>query len=168
MILNILQRILNKIAFFAPGGFTLRPWLHKIRGVKIGNNVWISQYVYIDEVQPEAIIIQENCSIGLRTSIFSHFYWGNRRSRTNQGGVVIEKDVYIGPHCVILPNVHIGEGSVIKAGTVVARNVPPHTFFGTPSPESLGIVSVPLTPNHTYEEFRAGLKPFRKKDKTGN
>jgi serine acetyltransferase len=74
------------------------------------------------------------------------------------GKVVIEKDVFIGPHCVILPNVTIGEGAVIRAGTVVSRNVPPHTFWGAPSAEALGVANVPLTADHTYEEFLAGLK----------
>jgi hypothetical protein len=45
------------MAFLFPGGDTLRPWLHRRRGVKIGKNVWISQYVYIDELHPEALTI---------------------------------------------------------------------------------------------------------------
>jgi tetrahydrodipicolinate N-succinyltransferase len=76
--------------------------------------------------------------------------------------VIIEKDVFIGPHCVILPNVRIGEGAVIKAGTVVTRNVPPRTFWGTPQAEALGQVTVPLTAEHSYEEFIGGLRPIRR------
>ena len=38
---NVIQRLLHKIAQDAPGGSSLRPWLHKQRGVKIGSNVWI-------------------------------------------------------------------------------------------------------------------------------
>ena len=162
MVRIIIQRVLHKIATIAPGGFTVRPWLHRLRGVKVGNNVWISQYVYIDEVHPEAVIIRDNCTIGLRTSIFTHFYWGPRRSKNGHGEVIIEKDVYIGPHCVILPNVRIGEGSVIKAGTVVTKDVPPQTFLGNRSPEPLGKVTIPLTTEHSYEEFIAGLRPIRK------
>lgn len=144
-----------------PGGYTLRPWLHKMRGAKIGKNVWISQFVYIDELHPEALTIDDNCTIGLRTSIFTHFYWGDRKLNTNQGEVVIEKDVFVGPHCVILPGVRVGQGAVIKAGTVVSRNVPPFTFWGIPSAGALGQVTIPLTPEHTYEEFIQGLKPVR-------
>jgi hypothetical protein len=40
----------------------------------------------------------------------------------------------------------------------VSRNVPAHTFWGAPSAEALGIATVPLTPEHQYEEFVAGLK----------
>jgi acetyltransferase-like isoleucine patch superfamily enzyme len=135
----------------------VRPWLHRMRGAVIGKNVWISQFVYIDELHPSDVTIGENSTIGLRTSIISHFYSGPRRPVSN-GKVIIEKDVFIGPHCVILPNVKIGEGAVIKAGTVVSRNVPPRTFWGAPAAEALGAVTVPLTPAHTYEEFLDGLK----------
>jgi acetyltransferase-like isoleucine patch superfamily enzyme len=104
----------------------VRPWLQRLRGVVIGGNVWIGQFVYIDEIHPTDVTIGDNCSIGLRTSIIAHFYSGPRKPGGG-GKVVIERDVFIGPHCVILPNVRIGEGAVIRAGTVVSRNVPAHT-----------------------------------------
>jgi acetyltransferase-like isoleucine patch superfamily enzyme len=157
---NIIGRLLHKLAFVLPGGYSLRPWLHKKRGSKIGNGVWISQLVYIDELYPEAVTIGENSTIGLRTSIFTHFHWGERRVG-GYGEVVIGKDVFIGPHCLILPNVHIGDGSVIKGGTVVTKDVPPYTFFGAPPAEVLGKVMVPLTPDHDYKEFIRGLRPVR-------
>jgi acetyltransferase-like isoleucine patch superfamily enzyme len=139
----------------------MRPWLHRVRGVKIGKNVWISQLVYIDEIHPEMVTIGDNSTIGLRTSIIAHLYWGGRK-QTEHGQVVIENNVFVGPHCVILPNVRIGQGAVIKGGTVVTRDVPPFTFWGIPSGEPLARVTVPLTWEHSYEEFVKGLKPIRR------
>jgi acetyltransferase-like isoleucine patch superfamily enzyme len=162
ILINIFKRIINKIAFIAPGGGSVRPWLQKIRGVHIGNSVWIGQYVYIDEQYPEKISIGDNCTIGLRVTIFSHLFWGDKNASKYSAPVTIGKNVFIGPHCVLLPNVHIGEGSVIKAGTVVSRNVPSYTYWGTDSAGPLGQVTVPLTSEHTFMEFSHGLRPIRK------
>lgn len=165
MYLRVYQRLLLKLAYLLPGGYSIRPLLHRLRGVRMGNSVWISQMVYIDELHPENVEIGDNCSIGLRTSIFTHFYWG-RRKKSTAGKVIIEKDVFVGPHCVILPNVRIGEGAVIKAGTVVNTNVPAHTFWGLPNGRPLAGVSVPLTNRHSYDEFIKGLKPIRPKKRS--
>jgi acetyltransferase-like isoleucine patch superfamily enzyme len=123
----------------------------------MGNNVWIGTYVYIDELHPGSLSIGDNCTIGMRTSIFTHTYFGPRQPVSN-GKVVIENNVFIGPNCVILPNVRIGEGAVIKAGTVVTRSVPPRTFWGSPAAESLGQATVSLTAQHGYVEFLRGMK----------
>jgi acetyltransferase-like isoleucine patch superfamily enzyme len=155
---RILGSLCNRLAFMCPGGSSIRPRLQRWRGVRIGRNVWLGQYVYIDDIHPAALTIGDNCTIGVRTSILTHFYWGPRRTQSN-GSVVIENDVFIGPHCVILPNVRIGAGSVIQAGTVVTRSVPAGTFWGTPPAEALGQVTVPLTSAHGYHEFLRGIKP---------
>jgi acetyltransferase-like isoleucine patch superfamily enzyme len=161
MACHLLNRVFNKIAYIAPGGYCLRPSLHRLRGVKMGRNVWISQYVYIDENHPEKISIGDNVTIGLRTSIFAHFYWGPRRLGNGGNVVVIEKNAYIGPHCVILPGVHVGEAAVVKGGSVITRNVPAFTLWGPPDAGPIARVTVPLTSEYSYDEFVLGLKPFR-------
>lgn len=160
---RIISSVIQKFAYIAPGGFTLRPMLQKLRGAKIDRNVWISQFVYIDEIHPEAISIGKNSSIGLRTSIIAHTYWGPRKKTKAYKEIVIEKDVYVGPHCLILPGVHIGEGAVIKGGSVLTRNVPAYTFWGPPEGRPLASVTIPLTNAYSYDQFVKGLRPIRRK-----
>ena len=162
MVKNILNRLLHYIAFRFPGGYSIRPALHKLRGVHIGKHVWLSPYIYIDDNHPGAITIGNNTAIGLRTTIFAHFYSGPKRSDDHAKPVIIEEDVFIGPHCVILPNVRIGKGAVIQAGTVVSRNVPPFTLWGPPKAGPIASVTIPCPQSHSMEEFARGLRPYRK------
>ena len=141
-----------------PGGASVRPRLHRWRGARIGHNAWMGLFVYIDELHPEALSIGNNCTLGIRSSIITHFYWGSRQP-ASIGTVVIEDDVFIGPHCVILPNVRIGAGSVIQAGTVVSRSVPPRTLWGPPEAGPVAEATVPLTANAGYAGFLRGLHP---------
>jgi acetyltransferase-like isoleucine patch superfamily enzyme len=162
---SLINRLLNKLCQIAPGGGSIRPMLQRTRGAVIGKNVWISQYVYFDEIHPEGIQIGDNVTIGLKTSIFTHFYWGQRKASAGFKKVVVEKDCFVGPHCLILPGVRIGRGSVIKGGTTVTRNVPPNTLWGFPDAGPLATVTVPLTRNFSYKEFVRGIRPIRKNNK---
>lgn len=44
--------------------------------------------------------------------------------------VTIEDDVWIGQRALILPGVKVGRGSVIAAGAVVTKDVPPNCVVG--------------------------------------
>ena len=161
MLNSLFTWTVNTLAFLLPGGYTLRPFLQRLHGVKMGSHVWISQYVYFDGIHPDAITIGDNVAIGLRTTIFTHLYSGPRRSAEHARPVIIEADAFIGPHCVILPGVRIGKGAVIQAGTVVSRDVPSFTLWGAPKAGPLATVTVPSPQAHTMEEFVKGLRPFR-------
>ena len=155
---RLIKGTFGRLALFLPGGYSLRPALQRLHGVKMGNRVWISQWVYLDQLYPEAITIGDNSTIGLRTSIFAHFHWGPRRQANGAKKVVIGANVFVGPHCVILPGVRIGAGAVIKAGTVVTRNVPPNIFFGDSPGRPLARITIPLGPDSPYEDFVRGLR----------
>jgi acetyltransferase-like isoleucine patch superfamily enzyme len=156
---RLLSAALGKLAMVCPGGTSVRPRLQRWRGASVGRNVWLGLYVSIDELHPEALSIGHNCTIGIRTTILTHFYWGPAQPASN-GRVVIEDDVFIGPHCVILPNVRIGQGAVIQAGTVITSNVPPRTLWGLASAGPLAAVTVPLISARGHSEFLRGLKPY--------
>ena len=51
-----------------------------------------------------------------------------------KGDTVVENDVWIGQNATILPGVHIGNGAIIGANSVVGSDVPPYTIVaGNPA-----------------------------------
>lgn len=52
------------------------------------------------------------------------------RSSLDPEPIHLEDDVWIGSGAVVLPGVTIGEGSVVAAGAVVSKDVPPMTIVG--------------------------------------
>ncbi|MCD4651052.1 MAG: acyltransferase [Candidatus Cloacimonetes bacterium] len=110
--------------------------LQRIRGVKIGNHVYIGPSVNIDDLYPELIIIEDYVSIGMRSLIFAHsnptcsmeikknYYPREVKTTTFKRGA------WIAPGCIILAGVTIGENSIVGAGSVVIRDVEPYTIVG--------------------------------------
>jgi|SRR5579884_4001374 len=48
--------------------------------------------------------------------------------------IIIEDDVWIGTRVIILPGIRIGKGSIVGAGSVVTKDVPPYTIVaGNPA-----------------------------------
>jgi acetyltransferase-like isoleucine patch superfamily enzyme len=84
------------------------------------------------------ISIGSNCLIAGNSQIFDNnghdSSQNNPKNRINTTGraksVIIEDNVWIGAHSIILPGVIIGEGSIITAGSVVHTNIPKFCFAG--------------------------------------
>ena len=85
--------------------------------VTIGERVRIESGVYI----PPYTRIGDNVFIGPRAVFTNDRYPPSSRLQ----GAVVEDDVVIGANSVILPDVRIGRGSVVAAGSIVTRDVPP-------------------------------------------
>jgi serine acetyltransferase len=154
---------LHLMARFLPGGRNLRPYLHRLRGVKIGSNVFIGDDVYLEEDYPECVEIHDGVVIAPRCTIIAQ--------TRGPGKVVIEKNVAFGANCLVVcasgKTLTIGEGAVISAGSTVSHDIPAHTLCGPPRLKTFATVSVPFTLGTTYEEFRRGLEPMRAKNGKG-
>jgi len=48
--------------------------------------------------------------------------------RMSRGDTIIGNDVWIGQNVTILPGIHIGDGAIIGANSVVSKNVEPYTI----------------------------------------
>lgn len=147
------NRILQILARVAPGATTTRVRLNRWRGVNIGKGVWIGYDTIIETSCPHLVTIGDRAAIGIRVTIIAH----NREQR----GVVIEEDASIGAGVIILPNVTIGHGAIVTAGSVVTTSVPPHTMVQGNPARPIAKVDVPLGLDVSLKEFAKGLRPIR-------
>jgi acetyltransferase-like isoleucine patch superfamily enzyme len=148
------NRVLQNIARTAPGATGLRVKLHRWRGVHIEEGVWIGYDAIIETSHPDYVTIKAGAAIGIRAVIIAHF--------RELHGVVIEEDASIGPGAIIMPNVTIGKGSVVTAGSVVTKSVPPMTVVQGNPAEPIARVGVPLKMNISLREFSKKLRPLGK------
>ena len=154
------NRVLQVIALYAPGFKTTRVRLHRMRGVKIGNNVAIGTSVIIETAYPQLVSIGNNVSISMRSVIVAHFRESTDRAKSgNKPSVRIEDDAYIGAGAIILPNLTIGQGAVVTAGSVVSQSIPPLTMVQGNPAKVVAHCGVPLAGN-TYEDFVRNLRPI--------
>ncbi len=105
--------------------------------LNIGDNVWIWHYSIIDA--SNKVTIGDGCQIGAWVGIFTHsshvsirLYGGASFIKTQQserigylkGSVSIGDFTFIGAKATIMPNVIIGKGCLIAAGTLVNKSAP--------------------------------------------
>lgn len=131
-------------------------------GIKLGNNVNLTQRVYLDTEDPDEgyITVGNGVYIGTGTSLFghkgleigdhtllaqnisltpySHIFEDPNTVIIAQGGhtrkVTIGRDVYIGMNATILYSADIGDGCVVGSGTVVVKPLPPYSVaVGNPA-----------------------------------
>jgi acetyltransferase-like isoleucine patch superfamily enzyme len=148
------NRMLQALARHAPGATTWRVWLNRWRGVNIGKDVWIGYDAIIETSRPDLVTIRDRATVQIRATIIAHF--------REQRGVVIEEDATVGPGAIVLPNVTIGCGSIVTAGSVVTKSVPPKTMVQGNPAQPVATVDVPLRLDVTLKEFAKGLKPIRR------
>ena len=160
---GIKNRIIQFIARYIPGSMTLRVCLHRMRGVKIGKEVFIGTDVLIDTSNPQLVSIGNRVIISIRCIIIAHFDNINIGSNNKfQGEVKIGDDVFIGPGVIILPNVKIGHGAVITAGSVVTHSVPPLTMVQGNPAKPVAHCGIPLGRKTPIWEFYRKLKKLER------
>ncbi|VXC55325.1 conserved hypothetical protein [Sphingomonas sp. 8AM] len=98
-------------------------------GLRIGNRVFINRSCYFDLSAP--ISLGDNVVVGHHTQFVTadHDDGGpeRRAGPVKRQSIVVEDGAWIGCRCVILPGVTIGHGSIVAAGSIVRKDVPPNT-----------------------------------------
>ena len=85
-------------------------------------------------IGPVTIGSHVNLAQGITVTALNHNF-SDKNLRIDEQGVstnpvTIGDDIWIGANAVILPGVTIGNHSVVAAGAVVTKDVPPHTLVG--------------------------------------
>lgn len=122
--------------------FSFDPFgVYSYSNISIGNNVNLG-YQSILIATKSKIIIGNNVIFGPQVTIRG----GNHRidilgryiasikddekRPEDDPGVIIEDDVWIGTRAIVLAGVKIGRGSVVGAGAVVTKSLPPYSIAG--------------------------------------
>jgi hypothetical protein len=155
---RVINRLLHAMARTLPGSKSIRPMLHRWRGVRIGRNVFIGDDVYLENEYPECIEIGENVEIALRTVVLAHL--------RGPGNIVVKRNAWIGACCLISVvndrTLTIGEGAVVGAGSIVTSSLPDRVFIRPGAAEPVATVSMPLAIAPSYLAFLRGLRPLRR------
>jgi hypothetical protein len=101
---------------------TLKVWVLRMFGARVGDKVYFSAGVWIDPTFPELIAIEDNVFFGMCAKIFNHEY---RADQFRAGKVIIHRGAFIGGFSFIGCGVEIGEDAVVAACSVADRDVPP-------------------------------------------
>ena len=157
---GLINRILQLLTMFMPGGEGLRVWLNRWRGVRIGKRVFISYNVVLETGFPHLITIGDDVFIGIGAIVIAHF---QDHLNSSFRGVRIGSRAFIGPGVIILPDVEIGEGAVVTAGSVVTRSVPAMTMVQGNPAVPIATCGVPLWPDTPLKEFSSRLRPISRK-----
>lgn len=99
--------------------------------IRVGRNVFINQNCTLYDLG--GLDIADDVMIGPNVSIITTGHPiapAQRRSVTIGKPIVIERNVWIAAGATIIGGVTVGENSVVAAGSVVTRDVPPNTFVG--------------------------------------
>lgn len=114
-------------------------WIQRTHGLEghleIGDRVLLARHVSID--YSGVVILEDDVWLSEGSQVHSHMHKldQTRLMRTKDNivptKVILRKGCWIGANAIILPQVgEIGENSVVAAGAVVTKRVPPNVVVG--------------------------------------
>jgi len=130
--------ILLKIATW-PVSNRIRIKVYKHLGIKIGKDKYIgTDLEIIDYSALNLIVIGDRVTISSRVTLVVSSGPNNSKLKNiyprKIGKIVIEDDAWVGTGVTILPGITVGKMSIIGAGAVVTKDVPPFTIVaGVPA-----------------------------------
>ncbi len=125
------QRMFMVLVRFRDTLLRTRTWYFRtVYGMDIAPDVRISFKARIDKTNPKGLTIGEKTIIAFDAIILAHDY----ASRRHAAKTVIGTHCFIGCGAIIMPNITVGNHSVIAAGSVVTKDVQANTIVaGNPA-----------------------------------
>lgn len=96
--------------------------------LRIGNGTYLNRNTLV--IAQKQVEIGRDCLISWDVVIMDSDLHPSNGTVREDKPVIIEDKVWIGCRCIILKGVHIGEGAIIAAGSVVTKDVPPYARVG--------------------------------------
>lgn len=154
-----LRKVLKDIGSSLPFN-KLRVVLLKLSGHRVGKSVWIGKgLLIIDDCSlKERVVIGNRVAFAPRVTLvlqsFPNFSMIKGIAPTRCADITIDDDAWIGTGSIILPGVKIGKGSVIGAGSIVTKDVPPWSVVaGNPARviRNLGMKDIETEGNESHK-----------------
>ncbi|RME24625.1 MAG: acyltransferase [Candidatus Zixiibacteriota bacterium] len=125
-IANQLSRVYHRLLVYRQK----RRWRNLRRmGMQLGKGVNLPMSTWIDISHCFLISIGDNCGFGENCAILAHDAMPNEYLDASRlGRVIIHESCHFGMGTIILPGVEIGPRSVVGAGSVVLRDIPPNSL----------------------------------------
>ncbi len=129
--------------------FSLIPPVYSEHGlsIRVGRNVFINQGCTLNDIG--GIEIGDDVLIGPRVSLISSGHPvdpSQRRGQIVAAPIVIQRNVWLGAGAIVLQGVTVGKDSVVAAGAVVTRDVPPATLVAGVPAQVLRPIGVDASP----------------------
>jgi acetyltransferase-like isoleucine patch superfamily enzyme len=131
---RLIKKILHVILRLSPGN-KLRVKILKLLGANIKGELYIAQNFFVlDAGKTEYLTIEKNVGIGPNVTILIHSDpYPSKLSELYPRSwqkVHIGENVWIGACSTILGGITIGNNSIIAAGSVITKDVPPFSVVG--------------------------------------
>jgi acetyltransferase-like isoleucine patch superfamily enzyme len=148
-IASLIRGLCHKVALARYDEFTIAEYL-RARGTQIGDDCRIMIRSFGPE--PYLVRIGNHCTIAPAVAFSTHdgggwIFSDESPSLQEFGRIDILDNCFIGMCAVILPGVRIGPNSVVGAGAIVTKDVPP----------GIVVAGCPAVPICTIDEYRAKL-----------
>ncbi|EOV2572845.1 DapH/DapD/GlmU-related protein [Enterococcus faecalis] len=100
------------------------------KNITLGKNVFINSGTHFQD--HGGIVIGDGAFIGHNVVLatINHDLFPKNKRKNHYAPIVLKNNVWIGSNATITAGVTIGEWSVVAAGAVVTKDVPPYTVVG--------------------------------------